>query len=225
MTNETVRGFITAFNARDFPSFVALRTLTEAVVLGYVWPERPTGRANESSDKVYFILSGSQCVGVVYEMGFKHSGNPFEENNLHWYVLEEHRGKGHLHAALRDCILPHIFSDGRESQRVTADSKKNADYIARQGFSAVGDMEFIIRKDQIDLTRAPSGVNSPLSCEDKGELKARLREAKALVTSVHERLTCAYGYDDFWLDELAERIENDYAYRLPDLNNEGKVSQ
>lgn len=217
MTNEDVRDLIIAFNTLAFPSFVAMRPLTDSVVLGYVWLERPNGRAaHESSRKVYFVLSGSQCVGVVVEMGFNHSRNPLEEENLHWYVLEGHRGQGHLSAALRDCILPHMFGDGRESQRVTTDSEQNAAYVARQGFQCTGEMTFTMNKDQVDTSRGPAGRNVPLSSDDCRELKARLREAKALVMSVHERLHCHYGEDALRLDEMAEVIEDD-ASRLGDL--------
>jgi hypothetical protein len=218
MTDESVKDLILAFNSGTFPSFVALRPLSDTVTLGYVWPERPTGRvACESSRKVYFILAGSHCVGVVVEMGFNHSRNPFEEENLHWYVLEEHRNRGHLHAALRDFILPHIFSDDREVQTVTTDSEANARYVARQGFTPTGEMSFAITKEQVDVSRVPEGRNSLPTRKEMDELKARLREAKALIVSVSERLRCHYGEDSLSLDALAEDIEEYHASRLLDL--------
>lgn len=218
MTNESVKKLILAFNARRFRSFVALRPLSDTVTLGYVWPERPQGRLpHESSRKVYFILTGSQCVGVVVEMGFQHSRNPFEEENLHWYLLKEHRKRGYLHAALRDYILPHIFSDDRESQKVTTNNKANAKYVARQGFTPTGDMSFIMTKEQVDVSRAPQGRNSLPTRNEIDELKARLREAKGLVASVGERLRCHYGKDSLSVGDLVEDIEEYYASRLAEL--------
>lgn len=225
MTNESVRDLILMFNSGVFPSFVAFRPLSGTVTLGYIWPERPTGGvASESSRKVYFILAESQCVGVVVEMGFHHSRNPFEEENLHWYVLEEYRGRGHLHSALRDYILPHIFNDGRESHRVTADSDVNAKYVASQGFTPIGDMSFAIYQDQVDTSRAPNGRNLLPTRKELDGLKARLREAKALIASVSECLQCHYGEDSLSLDVLAEDIEDYYASRLADLPIDFKSS-
>ncbi len=218
MTDESVRDLILAFNSRKFPSFVALRPLSDTVTLGYVWEERPTGCVpNESSNKVYFILKGSKCVGVVVEMGFNHSRNRFEEENLHWHVLKEHRKHGHLYAALRDYVLPHIFSDGRESQRVTADNGANEQYVLRQGFRPTGTMTFIMTKDQVDVSRAPKGQDSRPSRKEMDELMARLREAKGLIVSVSERLRCHYGEDSASLDELADKIEKNDVTRLSDL--------
>jgi hypothetical protein len=224
VTNDDLKDLIHAFNTVSLPSPCALRRLTDTVTLGYIWLERPTGRtASESSAKVYFVLSGSQCVAVVREMGFAHSRNPFEEENLHWYVHEEHRGQGHLSRALQDCILPHIFSDGREQQRVTADSVANAKYVARQGFKLVGEMTYTMTKNQVDPSRVPDGQNSPLTYEERDELKRRLREAKALIISVHEKLQCHFGQDVLGLEEFARDIENWFVARVADLNERGKL--
>ena len=215
MTDDEVKALILAYNAKAFPAYFAFRTITETVKLGYIWLEHPAGiHATESSTKAYFIIADDQCVGVVVEMGFRHSGNPFEEENLHWYVLEERRKQGHLHKALSQVILPHMFADGRESQRVTTNTPSNASYALRQGFKQLGEHEFEITNDMVASGSKVSGLNSPLDHDQLQELKVRIREAKGIITSVHERLLCHYGKDSLSLDELAKDLEDFYVERM-----------
>jgi hypothetical protein len=213
MTNDTLKSFILAFNDGSLPSLSALRRLTDNVVFGRVWPERLNGRVADASYKLYFVLLGARCIGVVLEM---------DDTDLHWYVLEEHRKHGHLHAALRACILPHIFSDGRSSQRVTVDSQANAGYVVRQGFVPNGDREFIMHREQLAVPIASIGENSPLSPDDIRLLNERLREARMLVQSVHETLVCRCGNDAICLEELASQIQS-RSIDLHDLDENGVI--
>lgn len=41
------------------------------------------------------------------------------EFDLHWYIILKYRGKKHLSSAMRTVILPHLFQDNRECQRIT----------------------------------------------------------------------------------------------------------
>jgi len=208
MSNETLEELIRAFNERAFSSYFALRRLTDTVTLGHVWLQPPTGRGPESSRRVYFVLSGERCVGIVLDMGF----HPPHNEDLHWYVLKEYRGRGHLHRALRNHILPHLFSDGRESQRVTTNSPENAKYVARQGFVPTGESDavtgetiFTMSRDQVDFSRAPQGQDLPLTVDEVEDLKARLRQAKAMIVSVDEKLH-SHG-SCLALDGIARDIE------------------
>ena len=73
-----------------------------------VWPDKPNGNGLYLSCTVFFIKDTARtCVGAVLYMNF----------DLQWYIMEKHRGKGHLTKALRDAIMPFIFSDSRKHKR------------------------------------------------------------------------------------------------------------
>ncbi|MBY0260774.1 MAG: hypothetical protein K2Q20_00420 [Phycisphaerales bacterium] len=215
MTEETLCGLIHAFNARRLPEPHALRTLSPSVVLGYVWLESPTRREGTAkSDRLYFIVSERRCVGVVLDMG---------EENLHWYVLPEHRKKGHLALALEEYILPHLFGDGRESQSVTVNSEENAAYALKVGFGRIAENRHVRIATPDDANKYPLGKDALLTLEERDAIKARLRQAAALVMSVHEKLECSFDYDALNLEGLAKVIRES-AHSLSDLLPHGDLT-
>lgn len=60
---------------------------------------------------IFFIRNDSkEYVGAVLDMHI----------NLHWYIAEKHRGNKYLATALRETILPYIFTkSGRGEQEIT----------------------------------------------------------------------------------------------------------
>lgn len=213
MTNESLEEMISRYNAKDFPSYVAFRVLSDTVVLGRVWLSEPTGAVlNESSYKFYFILQCETCVGVVYDMqNFEIYGC-----DLHWLIAKEHRGNGYLFDALHRIILPHLFADGREEQFVTAQGESAIRYARRQGFknadesdeSTCNEMRLRITKQDIDVSAVVEGANRKLTDDDLREFKERLRTAKALVRSVEEAVILATTEDRLFLGELVEMLED-----------------
>ncbi len=222
MTNEWLVEMIQRFNDGALGYSAALRGLSDTVVLAYVWSEEPRGETpQEASSKLYFIMNSGRAIGVVYDMC-----DAFPAPDLHWLMLEEHRKQGHLHRALHSCILPHLFEDEREEIVATANSKSNAEYAMRQGFTLVDPptgewpelVHLRLRASDIDCSVVPVGVNHSLDNDRIAELKRRLRKAKGLIRSVSEEVACAYGKRDWMcLEELSAEIES-AATRLSDLN-------
>ncbi|MEO1279627.1 MAG: hypothetical protein AAFV77_11785, partial [Planctomycetota bacterium] len=68
--------------------------------------------------------------------------------------------------------------------------------------------------DMVASDSEVSGLNSPLDHDQLQELKVRIRKAKGIITSVHERLLCHYGNDSLSLDELANDLEDFYVERM-----------
>lgn len=209
MTNEWLVEMIKCFNANKFPSYVAFRNLSDSVCLGKVWRKSPDGlTVNESSHSLYFVLFQDICVGIVYDMKFFGFGG----DDLHWYVLEEHRGNGYLHRALHSVILPHIFQDGREKQLVTvkSDDETAIEYAERQGFEVVESGEHEVRmclEPNVQFLEV-LGVDRTFSKQELDELKQRVRIAKALLTSVREAVESAHGNDEkLFLEEQIDDLE------------------
>lgn len=176
MTNERLEEVIRQYNAGEFPSYASFRVLSDSVCFGRVWRQPPAGKSpSESGDYLYFVLNGAACVGVVLDMrtrGLSEGGQ-----DLHWYVLEEHRGKGHLHRALHSVILQHMFQDGRENQRATvrADDARALEYAERQGFQVLGsqgdEIKMLLGSTDQYKDQEVSGMNRSLTKQERDELK------------------------------------------------------
>jgi RimJ/RimL family protein N-acetyltransferase len=82
-------------------------------------------------DKIYLIKKDGTYIGAVYDMGV---------NDLHAYMKKDYRKKGYMSNALKNHILPYLFSRGREYQHITYYSDNiSAKYSALKiGFIEVG---------------------------------------------------------------------------------------
>lgn len=213
MSEETLKRLIHAFNRKKLPKWSTIRVLDATVELAYVWRAARMGLDSPSRpDTVYFVLSEGRAVGAVYEMG---------DTDLHWYMLKSHRGKGHLARALAEIILPHVFADGRESQRVTVETTENAGYVQKRGFKKVDEGVFEMQKSAVASARVPLGKNVPLTPKEVEEMKSRLHEARRLIMSVHSALLSRYGKDPLSLKKYACGVGS----MIPDLrfiNDDGE---
>ncbi len=94
---------------------------------------------------IFFIKNeNSKYVGMVYLM----------EDDLHWFIEEQYRGKGYLTKALRSSILFEIF-ENRRAQRITIDRNEIGEemyeaslHVATSlGFEKVNDLEYYLNAD------------------------------------------------------------------------------
>ncbi len=204
MTNEWLEEMIRRYNANDFVSHACFRDLSDSVRFGKVWRRSPAGTVSyESGDSLYFILDGKDCVGIVYDM--RCLGQDVGGDDLHWFVLEEHRHRGYLHRALHSTIFLHMFQDGRKSQYATVKThdERALRYALRQGFQVVETQRdetlLLLKSVEQYKDHDMPGQNRTLTIEEQDGLKQRVWLAKALLVSVRESLECAYG-DDLELD-------------------------
>lgn len=127
MTDQDIEHIIEKLNRCNADEDIFIRPLSVTVDLGMVWCSinslRNKSMSLDGPHSFYFIknIEGTY-IGTVYNM----------DGDLHWLVLPHHRGKGLLTNALSKTILPHIFQDNREEQRITIDREKIGDinYIA-----------------------------------------------------------------------------------------------
>lgn len=142
MTNEDLDVYIQQLNAAPFSDNIFTRNLSSKVIWAKVWKKVPT--IDDKPDpysypyKMFFIKNEKEIyVGVVLDMGSR---------DLHWYIQKDHRKRGYMTRALRETILPFIFYEERDTQRLTIDpgqdeyedSKKVA---IKAGFTAVNEKE------------------------------------------------------------------------------------
>jgi hypothetical protein len=101
MTDAELELMLDSLNKKDAAALVFLTPLSAAVDYGKAWAHYPLpGLVSYEPQKVYCIKNNDGIyVAVVLNIG----------ENLHWLVGRKHRRHGYLPAALKDCILPHLF--------------------------------------------------------------------------------------------------------------------
>lgn len=200
MTNESLEQYIHMYNSGKWNVPVSRYHIGPTVIVARIWSKYPSGTvANEDSNKFYFIENDAECVAIVLKMG---------AHDLHWLVAEPMRKNGYLHAALKETILPYIFSDGRNEQRASADSEENITYLLRQGFEERvdnGKMAYFLGRNKV-MKFDESLVNRiPLSDDDFKKIKQQLFKLAGDLRVIRDQVECAYG-NDCHIKEVASEI-------------------
>lgn len=155
MIVEDIEKLIKGLNENHFNN-VFLEILTNTVEYGVAWLEvigfdmEKGKHYTKYPHEFYFIKNNSEeYVAAVHVMKI---------NDLHWFVLPNHRKKGILTTALKNIILPHLLST-KKSQNITIDiddigniNYENSKKVALQvGFRQISERTFSISSDKVAI--------------------------------------------------------------------------
>lgn len=202
MKNDSIEQLIDALNRGELREHAFLARLSDVVHFAKVWMEDPKGGiAGEGSYEFFFITNSSPLyVAAVLDMG----------NDLHVFVKEEHRGKGHLTKAMHEIILPWLFQSGRRKQRVTFQETDVLDYCVRNwGFSQTANLE--AEKDLSVYSENPKITldHKGLSWESVSGIREKTDRAKLYLQMVREQVELAYGdCSELYIDMIQQDIES-----------------
>jgi hypothetical protein len=152
-------------------------------------------------------------------------------HDLHWYVVPEYRKNGYLTTALRESILPYLFYDEREVQRITIekDSIGEKNYLnskkvaLKLGFKAINNSESEFELKQSDFNWEYENldeINSALSAERFETLRKRAFYAYKTLYKISDELLMTID-DDKELKEIANEVKK-YTWKIEDLEWENK---
>lgn len=214
MQEKEIKEYIDRLNQNKGKETIFLRQINEYVEVGKVWEKEPTidddFSVNIPSWRFFFIKNEiGRYVGAVLDM----------THDLHWYILEEERKKGHLNKALRTAILPYLFYDeydDREVQRISIDeygigesNYQNSKKVAtRLGFKPVNEEEskFELTIDDFNWEHEHlEEKNNPIPQERLLELRKRVMLSYQELIKVSDELLMAYD-NDCSLREIAKKI-------------------
>jgi hypothetical protein len=119
MNEKEIRKYINRLNNGKASETIFTRQISNSVDVAKVWSVQPKINDsiinNFSSFRFFFIKNEfKEYVGAVLDM----------YQDLHWYIVPKHRKKGYLTSALRESILPYLFCENREKQKISIN--KNA---------------------------------------------------------------------------------------------------
>lgn len=124
MKDQDIENLIDSLNNTTINEKVFISPLSKTVDLAKVWRKEPEDeRSSYSSLWFYFIKNDNgEYVAAVYDMG---------QEDLHVFVKETHRKKGHLSRAIHTVIMPHLYQSGRDKQFITFSDSEIGEYVVR----------------------------------------------------------------------------------------------
>lgn len=201
MTEDDLIDHIRRYNEDDWDRPFCSFAISDKVILASIWDEYPTGKGgDERGHSFYFVLDKSECVAIVSDMG---------PSNLHWYVLEKYRKRGIMSGALKDTILPHLFSDGREEQRATYKSLVQKDYLDKQGFAAVKGEEglYYLHQLDVDAFNLNEVKRKPVTQLQKEQTRIDVRRINSELHVIIDRVNICSDEGDFREDVRADLMD------------------
>lgn len=221
MTEKDIRKYINRLNNGKTAESIFVRRIGPNVDVAKVWSEQPkitdTIIGNFHSYQFFFIKNGSnKYVGAVLDM----------YQDLHWYMMPSYRKKGYLTKSLQASILPYIFYNGREVQRITIEGGSideenylNSKRVATNlGFKAVNnsELEFELNKSDFDWSNENlEEINKSVSSERFEILRKRAFFAYKTLYKISDELLMSAN-DDKELKEVADKVKK-YTSRIEDI--------
>ena len=219
MTNEDLKLLIDKANNND--ELIHLRPLSETVYFAKFWLEKPCATDNiiynDRFHKSYFIKNTDRLfVAIVYVMG---------EQDLHVYVLEEHRKQGYLTKAMKEVILFHLFKS-REEQQITIQKKRmpEKDYEASKkvalslGFKLLKNETYSLSKEEYQVDDLVFEKNMGITLERINELQKQINYLSKSLSMIQIEIEMKLGKTEYTdeLEELVEEIFN-HTWKLEDF--------
>ncbi len=208
MSDQEIKEYIDRLNTQQSNETIFSRRLNKSVEIAKVWEKEPEidDDFNIKSYRFFFIQNDNRkYVAAVIDM----------IKDLHWFVLEAERKKGQLTKALREAILPYLFDEGRDSQRITIkkgigdENYKNSKKVATQlGFKSINEDETIFELSKNDFNWEFENLkeeNYQIKPERKKELRKRILFAYRSLMKISDELSMAYD-DDKGLEEIARKV-------------------
>ena len=229
MTEREIRKYIDRLNNGKASESIFTRQISENVDVAKVWSAQP--KMTDSIDgnfgpyRFFFIKNESkEYVGAVLDMN----------RDLHWYIVPKHRKKGYLTTALKESILPYIFYDERNTQRLTIEygviGEKNysdsKSVVIKLGFKSINEVETEFELNTSDFNWDNENlieINSDISSERFEELRKRAFFAYRTLYKISDELLMKVD-DDKELKEVADEARK-FTWKIEDIEWENKKTK
>jgi RimJ/RimL family protein N-acetyltransferase len=229
MRDREIRKYIDRLNNGNSSESIFARQISKSVDVAKVWTEQPKITdniiGNFGSYRLFFVKNETDLyVGAVLDM----------YHDLHWYIVPEHRKKGYLTKALRESILPYLFYDEREIQKITIekDSIGEKNYLnsrnvaLKLGFKPINDFESEFELKQSNFNWENENLdetNSTIKTERFETLRKRVFYAYKTLYKISDELLMTVD-DDKDLKEIANEVRK-YTWKIEDLEWENKKTK
>ena len=229
MTERDIRKYIDRLNNGKSNESIFIRQISANVDVAKVWSKQPKMTdniiGNFGSYRFFFIKDEeNKYVGAVLDM----------YQDLHWYIVPRSRKNGYLTTSLKQAILPYLFYDEREIQRITIEKNSigeknylNSKSVAHKlGFKAINEdeTEFELKKSDFNWENENlKEINSDIVPERFEELRKRAFYAYKTLYKISDELLMTVN-DDKELKEVADEVRK-YTWKIEDIEWENKKTK
>lgn len=195
MKDEEIENIIDSVNDGSSIDYVFSHPLKDNVSFAKVWSHEAEQRIREFTGYNFYLIrdDNRQCIGAIFEMG---------EFDLHGWMKESFRRKGLMSKALREIVLPHIFSNGRREQKITFRSGDvpALALIKKVGFDILEETKAMISAGAVPRVEFDPIVHTGIDADRAKLLETKLLHAACALRMVRDELEIKLG------DELSEDL-------------------
>ena len=219
MKESQIQSFLNKLNNNQYSKTIFKHQIGVNVDYAKVWESIKSTQQKPHS--FFFIKSNDKYVGAVLDM----------YDDLHWYMLPNYRGKGHLTIALKKIILPYIFDvlerDSQiisitESQIGTTNYKKSIKVALSVGFKKLEEDKLELSLKDLDkaFDKTKATFNG-LSDNEVDTINNELDFITKRLNQINAQIDNAFGKDiyDYTnnpLKELSITVSN-HKYIIQDI--------
>ena len=229
MTEREIRKYIDRLNNGKSNELIFTRQISENVDVAKVWAKQP--KMSDSiiggfySYRFFFIKDEeNKYIGAVLDM----------YRDLHWYIVPKSRKNGYLTTSLKESILPYLFYDERENQKITIQKNSigeenylNSKSVAlRLGFKAINEEETEFELKESDFNWESENlkeINSEITSERFETLKKRVFYAFKTLYKISDELLMTVN-NDLELKEVANEVRK-YTWKIEEIEWENKKTK
>jgi hypothetical protein len=209
MTEKSIIAIINILNRNPNYKNCIKHSISKNVDFAHIWIEN--SRLKHSPKSFFLIKKDTKYVGAVLDMN----------SDLHWVMLPEYRKNGYLTTALKEAIIPYLFTVAeREELNISINEleigKKNYDNslstALKVGFKKIDDKNFILEQNDFDFS------NENLDIKYKGleddEIEDISKELKAIakkVSVINSKIELSLGHSP---STFMEPSLDDMSYKL-----------
>lgn len=232
MTDKYLNNLINTLNKKQRREHIFIRELTKNVDLAKIYTDTPKMTDNLGSNDLlpytfYCIKNeNKQYISIVLDMN----------RDLHWFVKKEYRRNGYLTKALKNCILPFIFQQERDEQRITISKYEigKENFIASQKVATRlwfilqneenEKCEYLLKSEDFIEIDWIEGYNNELSKEELKNIAKKVSFYSKKLMRLQIDLEMRYGFESETIVEFRERIAKlrHFTNRIEDIWYENK---
>lgn len=191
MTEKSIIAIINILNRNPNYKNCIKHSISKNVDFAHIWIEN--SRLKHSPKPFFLIKKDTKYVGAVLDMN----------SDLHWVMLPEYRKNGYLTTALKEAIIPYLFTVAeREELNISINEleigKKNYDNSSstalKVGFKKVDDKSFVLINNDFYLKNKNLDIKyKGLEDDEIEDICKELQDIAKRVSVINSKIELSFG--------------------------------
>jgi hypothetical protein len=191
MTEKSIIAIINILNRNPNYKQCIKHSISENVEFAHIWIENC--RLKHSPKSFFLIKKDNKYVGAVLDMN----------SDLHWVMLPEYRKNGYLTTALKEVIIPYLFTYlDREELKITINGleigkenyENSSSTALNLGFKKVDEKSFVLEEKDFDFSNEKLDVkHKGLEYDEMENIRKELQDIAKKVSVINSTIELSLG--------------------------------